>query len=422
MRWVYEHLLSLLPVFLALFFFTVDAHSYEFNLAPGLYYRSDNNGTEIKVLGPLLELTSDHLAIRPLLYKDNEHMDFLYPLGKYGNKGTRFSPLFSYYKSGKIYSFNLFPFFCGNNGKRSYHGLFPVYGSLYDRFGFREARFVLWPLYSRTVRDKDVVTYSILWPVFTYSRDREFKIFPIYGMEKSPKRSYMYMLWPLFHVRKTPGSSMHAFLPLFMLDRGAYHMNLSLLWPFFTYNSDYRFDHRSIECPWPILRFASGGYREIRIFPFYWVKQQGFKKRVSVLWPLYQYKTNGVDITQRRYLLLSSDTVEIKKQGNAVRTIHAWPILYRRSKGRSVDWHFPDIIPFTGKCYRENIEPILTLVSSSSRKDSYTLDILWHTLYFRRKGTFRRFSVSLLFSYEWDRSYSRLGFLCDLLRVNLNHP
>jgi len=411
-----------LTVFIVLFFFGVSAYAYEFNLAPGLYYRSDSSGKEFKVLGPILEVTSDHFALRPFFYRDYKHTDFLYPLGKSSNKVTRLSPLFSYYSSGRAYSFNLFPFFCGNDGKRSYHGIFPLYGKLYGRFGFKEARFFLWPLYSRTVRERGVVTYSILWPIFTYSRDREFKIFPLYGLEKGPDTSYHYILWPLFHAKKTPDSNMHAFLPLFMLDRGPHNMSLSLLWPFFTYNRDDKYHHRSIECPWPILRFASGGYREVRIFPLYWTKQQGFKKKFTVLWPIYQYHTNGINTTQRRYLILSSNTVEINKKGKVVHTIHAWPILYRKNTTETLTWHFPDIIPFEGKHYRENIEPILTLVKSSKDKDSYTLDMLWHTLYLKRKNTFKRLSVSFLFSYERDKSYRKLGFLFDTLHVNLGTP
>jgi len=408
-----------LLVFILSLFFVPDAYSLNINMAPIVYYRSGEGVYEFSAFGPVVEFTSGNSAIRPLFYRDGTHTDILYPLGRAEKEKSRFSPLFRSHNSTESQSASLFPFFWGRDGGRSYWGCFPVYGHLYNRFGFDEARFIIWPAYSRTVRDSDNITYSVLWPVFTYSSGREFKLFPIYGRERNLDATYTYMLWPLFHRKKSPESSMHAFLPLFMIDQGPNNRSISILWPFFNYNRDDNFHHRSLDCPWPFLRFASGGYREIRFFPFYWIRQRIGSRKVAILWPLYSYSKDG-SRTERKVLLLSSSIHDLTRRGECVHTLRIWPLFYRFSKGNHKTWHFPEIVPINDTGYKRNIAPLLTLIHSSYDGKLYDLDVLWHTFTLKKMRSYTRIELSFLFSYEHDHTRRRLGFLCDLLKINIS--
>lgn len=385
-----------------------------------MYYSSSEDQFEFSALGPIFEVTSSNIALRPLFYRDKTHIDILYPLGKCTHSRSRFSPIFRYEKDDEHMSFDLFPFFYGRDEDKRYGGIFPLYGHLKNRFGFDEARFILWPLYSKSTND-NVSTYTLLWPIFTYSKGYKFKVFPIYGQEKWKGEITQYLLWPIFHHKRSSEEQIDAMLPLFFYNRGHLYKNISILWPFFTYNKDLNYPHVSMDCPWPIIRFASGAYEELRIFPLYWEKQGPSYNMKSILWPIYR-KEYSADIVLGRFtekkqiLILSGTTHKMIRDGDKIDTLSVWPILYSYKSTTYHSWHIPNIIPFSDEGFKLNWEPLLILISASKTEQSSSIDILWHTISYKRKGSTRKLSFSFIFSYEKGAKYRQLGLLFDQLR------
>ena len=163
---------------------------------------------------------------------------------------------------------------------------------MYHRFGYTRARFFLLPLYADTTIDEQT-TYTVLWPVFSYSQGHLLRGFPSYGWKKSDDTTSQYFLWPFIQDSCGPDNhKMDAVLPLFRYDRGPTYRNISILWPFFNYNRDDEAHHMSMDFPWPLLRIASGAYEEVKIFPFYWTNTDGktYSKK-HILWPLWSKRS-----------------------------------------------------------------------------------------------------------------------------------
>ncbi|MEN6475286.1 MAG: hypothetical protein ABFD81_14825 [Syntrophaceae bacterium] len=407
--------------------FAPGALGAQLNFAPLVTYTSDKEGYTCTVLGPFLEFTSEHSALRPLFYKQKDSLEVLYPLGRFTTLRSRFIPLYrSQSEPDKSDSHtDLFPVFWGEHAGRKYGGVFPLYGTLLHRYGMDEAHFVLWPLYQSSTSG-DVHRYSVLWPIFTYSPGREYKAFPLYGYERSEDEKHHYFLWPIFH-HKRGTQNMDAVLPLFSRTWGKENVSISILWPFFTYNRDDAWGLTSMDMPWPLVRYATGPYEERRIFPLYWSKTQGPQSaRKTILWPIYSMHSvsdpeQGFADTTTRIFILVSRRHETK-QGRTTTTLHAWPIYYAYAGQDTSRWRFPDVIPWDDEGFARNWLPLLTLASGEKTQAGSQVDILWHTLTYARGADRVRAALSFLFSYEHARDSRRIGFLSDLVSFTWGQP
>ena len=199
-----------------------DGHARDLYFSPLFSYESGDGGPAFDGLGPVLDFSGTHTAVRPLYYRDreNETSCIVYPLGKTTPDHAYFAPFMRWRTEGDNSSFDLFPYFSGTHEGRNYSGLFPLYGKAYHRYGYDEARFALWPLYTETQRDGGT-TYTLLWPVFSYRNHELFRVFPLYGTENSADSAYTFALWPVFHhEQRTDGGGMAAVLPLFRTEYG----------------------------------------------------------------------------------------------------------------------------------------------------------------------------------------------------------
>ncbi len=158
---------------------------------PVFSYESQIGERTIHGFGPILEF-SDHIrALRPFYYNDRDtsETDILYPLGRFTKERGLFFPLYRYTdqeETEDLKHTEIFPVFYGRYKDTSYWGVFPVYGTMYHRFGYTRARFFLLPLYADTTLDEKT-TYTVLWPIFSYSEGRLFRVFPLYGWKKTAR-------------------------------------------------------------------------------------------------------------------------------------------------------------------------------------------------------------------------------------------
>jgi len=397
------------------------------NFAPLITFTSDKEGYSCTALGPFLEMTSEHSALRPLFYRRKDSLEVLYPLGRFTTVRSRFIPLYrSQSEEDKTDPHtDLFPVFWGEHAGRKYGGVFPLYGTLSHRYGKDEIRFVLWPLYQSSSVG-DIRTYSVLWPIFTYSPGREYKVFPLYGYERSALETYHYFLWPIVH-HKRGSQNMDAVLPLFSRTWGKENVSVSVLWPFFTYNRDDAWGLTSMDMPWPLVRFAKGPYEETRLLPLYWSKSRGPQEsRKAVLWPIYTKRSasepgQGYAYTTTRLCILASRTDETK-DGQTTTILHAWPFYYTYAGPDARRWRFPDLLPWDDEGFARNWLPIVTLASGEKTQVRSQMDILWHTVTYARDAGHVRAAVSFLCSYEQSADFTRIGFISDLVSFSWRRP
>ena len=391
------------------------------NLSPLLLYEYGNEDFSITAAGPIFEFSSDRIAIRPVLHMDGQRTDILYPLGINTRNRGGFFPLYSSRILEDDMHRTLFPFFHGRYMNKVYGGVFPVFGTLYHRFGYDKSRFFLWPLYSKTIYN-EIETYHILWPVFSYSQDRSFNMFPFYGYKKTLESRHDFLLWPIFHHMRGK-KNMDAALPLFQRSYGDNFDNISILWPFFSFSRDFQAEHTVIDSPWPLIRVAKGGYEETRIFPLYHKKIiPGTSSMKTILWPVYRNQQNYDKNCELRrdkttILILSNHSYTLSPQGQGTSDITLWPVWYQTTASTEFSWYFPWILPFNNTGYKNNWLPILTLAHASEHNGSSLIDILWHTVFYQKDKTSSYFSLSFLCSYETGPDHPQMGFLFDLIKL-----
>jgi len=414
-------------VFLACFIPVTAGHAVDIDAAPLFSYESQGDAYTFRALGPILEFSEQASAVRPFYHTDREtsRTEILYPLGSFSRERSMFVPFYrSTGDQGDHPHTEFFPVFSGRYKDKAYGGVFPLYGTMYHRFGLDEARFVLWPLYSET-RLGDSDTCTVLWPVFSYSEGRLLRVFPLYGQEHKPDdSSSAFFLWPVFLCERGPDRKMDAVLPLFRYARGATYRNISVLWPFFSYNRDFAAGHTSADFPWPLVRAASGAYEETRVFPLYWSKTEGSSYSMkTVLWPVWfsrshHYEDTGTDEKTVSVLLVNRVSEKTTRDGQTHRRVILWPFLYTSREGSKSEWHFPAIFPlFFDKGFASTWGPVLSLAEGTADKDlaSARTSILWRTISWEKTGDKTKWSVSFLASSTRTPGERQWGFLGNLL-------
>lgn len=391
-------------------------------LFPPLITVSTEDGrTSTSLLGPLVAYDEGFFAVRPLFTRDRtkDVTTFLYPLGKSTPEGTYFVPLMRSGTSDDHRTFDLFPYFSGTYRNRPYSGVFPLYGRMEHRLGFDEAEFFLWPLYSRTTT-AGVSTRAVFWPVFSWSDSGMFRVFPLFGRETEKDTTRTFALWPVFHLERSPERLMLAALPLFRYETGPSHGNLSIVWPLFSYSRDDAAGHTSVDAPWPLVRFASGGYEETRLFPLFWAKEEGPSYRyLSVAWPLWSSSSSAegeVAKTASSVLILNRYTTTRGPEGVRSRSLTLWPLFHFSRDGTRSRWFFPAIVPlFHDEPFMSSWGEVLTLAKGSSGPEGVEWDILWKTLSVKTSPAYSRWWFSFLVSHEQTLRGRRWGFLGGLI-------
>ena len=246
--------------------------------------------------------------------------DFLYPVFTYRTDGDtyRWSILNLINRSGpaagavpaapanaeRIEAFALWPFYFSRqtgDPATSYRALFPVGGTIKNRFGDDRIDFVLFPLYGR-FQKRDHVEWDTPWPfvrTFRGGGHSGFALWPLFGWHNQAgvARAHYY-LWPLIYKDEThldepvPSVSLGV-LPFYALDRRPGSVGETYLWPFFGYTdrtAPYRY--HETRWFWPLLVQARGDDRYInRWAPIYTHSVIKGDDKHWVLWPLWRQET-----------------------------------------------------------------------------------------------------------------------------------
>lgn len=395
--------------------------SFSLNFWPFFQYTSDplKGVKEIEALGPLFlwkkDLRQTQWAIRPLLHSTEDEteplsrLEFLYPFGKYqvkkDEKKGYLAPLSLFREEtsdGKRkWDFQFFPFFVGETERgEDYFGLFPLYGTLLDRYGKEEIRFFLWPLYGESVSD-GVRTTNLLWPFFSFiegKKKKGYRLWPLYGKrEEAGVSDSEFFLWPFF-IRQRKGLDTDdpveekMFFPFYASKESKRFESKTFLWPFFAHARDRLSGFEQLDFPWPLFQSVKGeNLRGIKFFPLYGYKvKEGEMKRTFILYPLYQSEEDrmgeGQEKTTRILLLSRIRTGEDRQGLEKGHSLRIWPFFdYERKETGQEELSFFYLFPFKDEGFERNLFPLFRIFRWEKDADgSISANLFWG-FYKRRK-------------------------------------
>lgn len=347
-------------------------------------------GEETNFLGPIASYEQkdgqDGVTVRPFLFSytsgDKGECLFPYPLGKWSEEKSYFVPFFLRTKSEDGSAFSLLLFFYGKAQEKHYGGLFPLYGSLYNRFGEDEIHFYGWPLYT-SLSGHGATRKDVLWPFFSfYGGDQSgFKAWPIFGTQghkKGDRKSFF--LWPVFFKIDRDmdiGEPKHSFwaFPFYMQTKAPTYEQYSFLWPFFGY---YRSDEeKRVSLLYPLFSTTRGEEEQgTTFFPFYSYARTKESSNFYVLWPLYRESERVAGEKrwmERRVLLFGSKYLE-DDRGTF---FNVWPFFEYRGGEEQTSFFFPSILPIRDKSFDRIVRPLITLYEYERKGESRTTNLLY---------------------------------------------
>lgn len=380
-------------------------------------------------------------------------VDVLYPLFTYRADQDRHSWSFlqlinrkapqqgSQYEHAR--SFDLWPvFFSKRTGDpaTSYVGVFPVAGTMKNRFGNDRADWFLFPLYGRFQKGEKVV-HTTPWPFIKTIEGgghHGWAVWPLYGnrTEEGKSRS-QFFLWPLGYrnssnLNTDKPATNFGFLPFYAESRNPDSASQTFVWPFFGY-IDRKAPTRYHETHyfWPLFVQGRGDvkYRN-RWAPFYTHSTVKGYDKTWVLWPVYKqekWTDRGLDQTRTSFLFFVYKSLEQRKAGqpeNApmAEKTHLWPLLSAWDNGAGkrqlqvlspLEVFFPE-----NETVRLTYSPLFALYrydEQASGVEKHTL--LWNAISYSHNdsaGT-RYFRLGPLASYDRHPEGRRIALLCGLL-------
>jgi hypothetical protein len=372
------------------------------------------------ILGPLISYESEQgktqVTVRPLLssYDSPRTYSFLWPLGKSTEEKSYFIPLYMRHNYGDgRQDWAFFPFFYGKTRDRSYGGVFPFYGRLYERFRRDEIAFFLWPVYAYS-RWEGTERTALLWPFFSFHSGRQegYKIGPLYGERRvGDQRRSKFFLWPIFLKdekdldTEDPKTSLWA-APFYMQTTSPKSSFYAVFYPFFSYlKVEGRTD---INAPWPFLYFSTGKeYRSKNVWPFYSHTVRGRDETTTVLWPVYRsavkYPGENEKWTEKRFFHMSRYVVDDRGT-----FLNIWPLAEYHKEGKKEAFFFPAILPIRNPNFDRIVKPLITLYEYRGEENKRSSNLLYGLYTKEEEGETwkRRFA----FLFEMKREPAGYGF------------
>jgi len=463
--------LQRLGIVLAWFVLGCGSAAAEVHFAPVFEYDADHETLRIRALGPFLERNAVDdaalLAVRPIWSwfetpSGTTGWDVIWPLasGRTRGKETYGYVLTAIHTNNDRFTDNgrirwwLVPiFFTGRSADGTrYVALFPLRGRVRDIAGMDDVQFILFPLWLRTQRN-ETVSQSILWPIFGRTvgpRVRKWRVFPLVGNARTPRRNQWFVLWPIGHwVHTERGNGRFRGSGVFVLPLGGLYrerdekeggrvrsVSWAVLWPFFS--GTHEDGHRRLHLFWPVVqiedrRSRSASMRKRWFWPLF-----GWKRRTDnrpealrndwfALWPLVAGGTVGEGDCRRQSslrVLLYWQRVSSGKDAGTHVYRHLWPVFKFVREGDRSEFRFLAIWPQRrfGPVDR-NYAPLWTLFSVQRQGDACDTDVLWGLLHRSTDGHGHcELRIFPFIDYErTQRSRWRISILGGLYRWERNH-
>lgn len=313
----------------------------------------------------------------------------------------------------------------------SYRALVPIGGTIKNRFGKEELRFVLLPLYLHTLKNGKEITHAP-WPFLRFIRGgghHGFEFWPLFGRsERAGDYKRQFYLWPFGYKVETNLSAPQpdvklGILPFYARDESPGYKSETYAWPFFGY-SDRTQPYRYHETRyfWPLFVQGSGDQREVnRWAPFYTHSNIKGYDKTWLMWPIYRhlhYQADGLDQKRDQLLFFLYWSLEQRSLTNpeaapATRK-HLWPVFSAWDNGagqRQVQVLSPfDIFfPYNQKV-RQLWTPLFAIYRYSHKPDSSARHaLLWNAVTYERSPSKKEFHLGPLFSVDAEPDRKRVA-------------
>lgn len=420
------------------------------------YRESPREGfSNLSVFGPLFKWqrrgNETDLAVRPLFFTTTNKVtattatEILYPVAssKSDQDGKRLQVLKLFQRevdrTGEEAgggSTMLFPFYIsGTSGRYGpYTSVFPIYGDIYERFWRDEYHYVLFPLYSKTVK-KGTTNRNFIYPFFSVTegeKESGFQVWPIYGQSaKEGVYKRRFAFWPFF-MTETSGldtdnpTEKLSLLPLYAATDSPTRTSRHYLWPLFGHLRDEAKKQEEWDILWPFWVVERGDTRVLdRWLPFYSEQKGDETLKRWYMWPLYcREELNSAQFRQERdrflYFLYSDKRESWPADGAERRRVAFWPLfLYNRDEKGTSSLSFPALLePILD---REGVErnwaPLwrFYLHRWNERGDS-ALSIIWNLYWHERRGNALAYELFPLVSWRSLPANVDFAFMKGLVR------
>jgi hypothetical protein len=414
--------------------------------------RPDHAGS----LGPLLSRTDRDatriLSLRPL-WTSFYHGDsgssshhLVYPVANWAERSQIDSGhvlnLLQYRRdSGRDETFlQLFPFVFSKRTPRiedSYFALWPLGGTLKNRFWRDRISFAAWPLYVRTVKEDQVRTH-FPYPFLRVQhgpRSSGFGVWPVYGhFQREQDYSHTWALWPLFyHYRdkldqEQPYARFGA-LPFYHRETAPGLRSETFAWPFFGYTREAapRPLYSENRYFWPLLVQGRGEERHVnRWMPLFTHERKRTYEKRWYLWPLLKTETFHPPGPERRRASLLYFIYRDERQllaASQARLTFIWPLIgywhdgHDRTQLQVLD---PLSVFFpSNQKVKENWTPLFALYRFDARGGNSRHSLLWDLLVWEKDPAGAdAFYLGPLFEWEQDSHWQVLKGLFGVQREN----
>ncbi|MCC5814639.1 MAG: hypothetical protein JJT78_07780 [Leptospira sp.] len=328
----------------------------------------------------------------------------------------------------------------GDTEEDRYWGLFPFYGQLKGKLGYKEVNFVLFPIYSNWQR-RDYKAHGVLWPIVMWGGSEtrsDVRAFPFFAKKEHKGKYYQYsVLWPFFqwgrkYMDKREPISYGMFFPFYLYkdsDEGNMKSRGLFWFPFLGSFLGAGYDKRTSEVDFNLLFFLvqygrnnDMDYRKLIFFPFYGQYQFASKKSTFIS-PFYFRMTTDTHHVQSHYTFILPFFSQMDQYYPELDRYDEywklWPLIrYHRDTEGSIEWNAFTLFPLRSQEIEKTWDPLISFIEYKSLSNGEKRFSLLMRLYTQRWSHNKfAFYIPLLTDYEshkddkeWKFFYGLLGY------------
>ena len=344
-----------------------------------------------------------------------------------------------------IRNFDVWPFYFSRDTgdpATSYRALFPIGGTIKNRFGKDRIRFVLFPLYANTEKN-GAHTVHAPWPFLRFidgAGEHGFEFWPLFG-HRGRENDYdsRFYLWPLIYrsaknLSEPEPDVKFGVLPFYSKDTSPGYVNENYLWPFFgTTHRTTPVKYDEIRYFWPFLVQGRGDAKYVnRWGPFYTHSNNKGMDKTWIVWPVFRHvHWDDPGISQDKdsvlFFLYWSLTQRSLTNPNAApaHKTHVWPLLSSWNNGagrRQLQIFSPLEVFFPGnEPIRQLYTPLFALYRfEQTAPDASRHSAIFNLVTWKKSPAEKEFHFGPLFSRHISAESSRVTLGLGLLAWQRN--
>ena len=410
---------------------TVEAGEY---LGPLFFHKTNSDGTQAKGFRPF------YLQLRD---GPKETNTLFYPFFTWQKEGDyRYFTFFDLVNFSRqtdseqqtSRNFDVWPFYFSRTTRdpaTSYQALFPIAGTIKNRFGYDRLHFVLFPLYLDVEKSGGHTTHAP-WPFlrFIHGADEHgFEFWPLFGHRgRTGDYDSRFYLWPLVYKSSRNLSEPQpdvalGVLPFYARVTSPGYIDETYLWPFFGYShrtAPVKYDEKRFL--WPLLVQGRGDASYVnRWAPLYTHSIIKGEDKTWIAWPVFRHshwEDDGIaqDKNQVLFFLywsLTQHSLTNPAAAPAHKT-HLWPLISSWDNGagqRQIQLLSPfDVLFASNEPVLQLYSPLFALYRFEQRSPGDTRhSVLFSLVSWKKSPGYREFHFGPLFSRRSTPEISKIA-------------